>query len=332
MENNSNTKKMTPVSSPSSGSHISWTGIGFAFSTFAVIVLIIVFSVSFYKISTLGKQLQLNTAALQQRVADMQTHMDSFHQELQQSDDVIKQTVTEMHQAQNSDKNAWRILEAQYYVKLAAANVEFQNNLPVAIQLLQTADKQIQALNDPKLDGLRKALADDMTSLQAVQPVDYTGIYLRLSALDAQVNNLPFIARHIEGSVPTDQIAVDSSWWKHGLNETWKALQKIVVIRYHAAGVPPLVTPDQQDFIKQNLHAMFEQAMWAVLNKKPEIYRASLQQAAQWLQQYFAADASVTQSELSGVNQLQQIDINPSVPKITASVQAFHDYLEKSTA
>lgn len=332
MENKSNDKKITPVPSPSNSDRYSWSSIGLAFSTFAVIVLIVVFSFSFYKVSILGKQMQLNESALQQRVADIQMNMDGMHQELQQSNETMKQTINEIHQTQNSDKNSWRVLEAQYYVKLAAANLEYQNNLSLAVQLLQTADKELQALNDPKFDGLRKAIADDLASLQTVQQVDYTGIYLRLSALDGQVNNLPFMISHTESVVPVDQTALDTSWWKHGLNETWKALQKIVVVRYHSAGVPPLVTPDQQDFIRQNLHAMFEQAMWAVLNKKPEVYRASLQQTAQWIQQYFVADASVTQAELSGVNQLLQIDIKPSIPKITASLQAFHDYLEKSTA
>lgn len=119
---------------------------------------------------------------------------------------------------------------------------------------------------------------------------------------------------------------------KKGLIETWQGLQKIVVVRYHSAGVPPLVTPDQQTFIRQNIHAMYAQAMWAVLNKKNDIYQASLQQASQWIQQYFAADAQSTQNQVKSINELKQIDINPTLPKITASEQAFHDYFEKVSA
>lgn len=323
MENKRDAQVNKPVSSPHAKKQFPWASIGIVFSTFAVIVLIAVFLVSFYKISYLGKQLQNNLFTLQQRMDAQQASLETFRQDTQQATESLKQAIADVRQAQSVDKNAWRITEAQYYVKLASTNLLIENNVPIAIQLLQTADKEIQNINDPKYDALRKALADDIVSLQNVPHVDYTGIYMRLSALNSQVDKLPMIVRQAEKSLASSDSVPSEVWWKRGLSETWQTLQKIIVIRYHQEGVPPLTTPNQQDFLLQNVHAAFEKAMWAVLNKNPDIYHASLQQVSQWINKYFVDNDPVTQNMVSNLNQLQQIDVNPATPKITASLQAF---------
>jgi uroporphyrin-3 C-methyltransferase len=307
--------------------HIPWAAIGIMFSTFSVIVLIATFCFSFYKVSLVGKQMQRELAAFQNHQTNMQTSIDTIQQQSKQSTDALNQSMAELRQSFNGDKNTWRILEAQYYVKLADAKLQYESNISTAIQLLQAADSEIKDINEPRLDSARKVLAEDIAALQSTPQVDYTGLYMRLSALDQQVDKLPTLIKPTGDVVAPQAIATNEPWWKRGLQNTWKSLQKIVVVRYHATGTLPLVTPEQQDFLIQNCHAMFEKAMWAVLNKQPEIYHASLQQASNWISQYFVMDSAATKNILTNIVELQQIDIHPTVPRVTTSLQAFRDYL-----
>jgi uroporphyrinogen-III synthase len=318
MENKMNEKKVA---------RIPWAGLGVLCTTFAVIVLITAFCFSFYKIAILGKKLENAQVQLHAQVESMKTDVDSLQQNAQQSMNSVQQALTELRQIENSGKDTWRVREAGYYVELANANLQFENNIPLAIQLLQTADHQVQTINDPKLDVLRKVLADDIANLQSVPQVDYKGIYLRLAALDAQVDKLPMLLKPAENTVNSTTTNNNQAWWRRGLEESWQTLQKIVVVRYRATGAPPLVTPEQQDFLMQNIHGMLQRAMWAVINKNADIYHSSLQQAIDWMHQYFMANSALTESMQTNLVQLQQIDIHPTTPKIIASVQAFHDYL-----
>jgi uroporphyrin-III C-methyltransferase len=305
----------------------SWSGLSILFSGIAFIVLCVAFYMAFYRIAFLGKQLQHDIMAAQQRADVIQSSINSVRQDTKQSLDAMTQSITELRQSINSDNNTWHILEAQYYVKLADAKLKFESNISAAIQLLQAADKEIHSLNDPRLDTVRKTLATDIVNLQAAPQIDYTGLYMRLYALDQELNKLPMVIRSVNNNVVSTSVINHEPWWKRGLQQSWQMLQKIVVIRYHASGAPPFITPDQQDFLLQNCHAMFEKAMWAVLSKQTAIYHASLQQIANWVSRYFTADASATKSMLDNIGELQQIDVHPVVSGVTASLQAFNDYL-----
>ncbi len=316
METNDKVKKRLP-----------WMHIGIGVLVVAGVVAIGVLANGLYKSNEESKQLASNMVGMQQKLEGLKTDIQTVQHDSEQASDALRQAITTLTQAQTNDKDAWRILEAQYYVKLADTNLTFENNFPVAIQLLQTADNNIRELNNPKLDPIRKALADDVMALQNVPIVDYTGLYLRLVAVDNTINQLPILVKDPQKNLSQVIVPSENVWWKRGLAETWQTLQKIVVIRYHESGVPPLVTPAQQDFIQENLHAMLQKSMWGLLNKNPGVYQASLQQSADWIKQYYLASSPVTQNVLQNITQLAQLNVNPATPKITASLQAFHDYL-----
>lgn len=323
MENNQDETTVQPEPSR----RISWFGIGLLISGIGAVIFIAAFGIAVSHFLKFDEQIAKGMLLLDQRINSFQTSLTQSQQEAQQSNDELKKSLEEVRQAQSGNNETWRINEAQYYVKLADANLQFENHVDVAIQLLQAADQTIGTLNNPKLDPIRKALADDIVSLQNVPNVDYTGLYLKLAAVNDQLDKLPMFVRRPENVALTSTQNADEAWWKRGLQDTWQMLQKIVVIRYNTSGEPPLISPEQHDFLLQNLHAILEKSMWALLNKQAEIYKSSLQQATQWVNQYFMTNSPLTQTALTNLNELQQVDIHPAAPKITATLQAFHDYL-----
>jgi uroporphyrin-3 C-methyltransferase len=161
--------------------------------------------------------------------------------------------------------------------------------------------------------------------LQNVPSVDYTGLYLQLSALNEQIEKLPLINLN-PSPLSTANAAENLAWWRRGLQQTEKILRQLIVIRHTDNGMLPFITPEQKGFLYQNLHAMLQQAMFALIQKQPDIYRTSLQQATVWIKQYFIQDSPAVSAALSNLVQLQAVTIQTDVPSLQASMQAFQGY------
>jgi uroporphyrin-III C-methyltransferase len=204
--------------------------------------------------------------------------------------------------------------------------LQFENNIPQAIVLLQNADGYLSGLSDDRLRPVRKALAADVAALQAVPQIDVVGIYMRLVALNDQIKQLPLPNKPQQTDVVQAPSNENLPWWKRGLRQTEQALKQIVVIRYNAQDTLPFITPEQQNFLILNLHAEMENAIWGLLHQQPEIYRTSLTQAKNWIIQYGQSDSPMTKSLITNLTQLEQMNIKPEPPKSLQSLQEFPEY------
>jgi uroporphyrin-3 C-methyltransferase len=337
-ENNSadnNTADPRPVVEPTPKARTNWRGYGISFTLLGFVILFGAYYYGMCRLIHLNKTLAATVAAVNTTVNDQQAtitalqtsagtaqkDLSEWHDELTKQQDLIGD-LKKSYQAKN---DTWSVAEAGYLVKLANANLQLGDNIPLIINLLQTASQELQGLTDPAIVTIRKALAADILSMQAVPAVDITGIYLQISALNGEVNKLPFIIQR-PGTAPVTEVSTDQKWWQRGWQQTLTALKKIVVVRYNQSDVAPFILPNQQEFLLQNIHAMFEQAMSALVHRQPEIYRNSLITANEWIKKYFLPDSSVTQATLAALDKLQGVNIDPALPTLSATLQAFHDY------
>jgi uroporphyrinogen-III synthase/uncharacterized protein HemX len=340
MENQTDAENANANVNTARGSRSPWGSIGIFLSACSFIVLVAAFYFSYQGLMASDNKLAAATATISDQIAANQQEMTTLRQavsDAQSNSKSLQEALTAqqnaINQFHNTDqtKDALNVGEAQYLAALAQDNLQIGDNVPLVINLLQTADQKIKDLTDPKLLPLRKAFATDIAALQAVPVVDITGIYLQLSALNLQTDKLPLpTLRPTQDTTETTPDGKRVVWWKRGLQNSWDVIRKMVVIRYNKSGQIPFMTPDQQLYLYQNLHAMFEQAMWAVVHKQPQIYQASLTQAADWIRQYYINDAPATQAILTSITQLQAQNIKPALPTIDATLQALRDFTAAS--
>lgn len=305
---------------------LPWHAITLFFSVLTLILMLVIFYLlnnHYLKIFSKESQSQAQYNQLQQKVVAIESQSSQLTEKL----DAQSQAVNALQQTQTGfTRDEWLVVEAEFLVKLANNKLQFENNIDQAIQLLKTADQDISHLNDANVLALRKALADDIANLQGVNKVDVPGVYLQLSALNDQLDKLRLVTKIKENISPTTNKTEQLPWWKKGAQETWQTLRKIVVVRYHETGKPPLVLPEAQDFLLLNLHAALEKSMWGLLHQQPVVYETSLQQTVKWVKEYFIVDDALTQSILNNLAQLQKINVKPSPPALSASLQAFQEY------
>lgn len=320
------------MDTPSQRRFFPWKTIGILCSALSVVILIFVFYLAYYSLLFTSKNLLTRVSAMQQNMQHLQEVISNTAQQTQRWNAEIKaqaQALSALQQAQDNNKNTLTLLEVQQWVKRANDNVQFENNIPTAIVLLKNADQALREANDSQFNSLRQAIAEDITALQAVPQVDVVGIYTRLTALSEQVTKLP-LPNNLINTKPQSLVDNTLPWWKRSLQQTWQELQKIVVVRYNPSGSLPLMTPEQQNFLYQNMQAILEKAMWALLHKQSDVYHLSLQQAIDWTKKYFVPNAQATESMLNNLQELQQTNINPSAPNTLSAVSALQESFPKA--
>lgn len=315
---------------------INWAKNGILISAFGFIILFAGLYIANMRmlhtqasLAKINEQLVAKIDENQQTIYTLQNTLNNTQQNFQTLREEVtsqEQTVNTLRNKALTNQDQWSVNEAHYLVKLANDNLQISENLPLIITLLQTADSKLRDSTDPKIIALRKALTEDITTFQALQSVDITGIYLKLAALNNAVDKLALPNNRPVADENTSTTNKRLPWWKKGLQQTWNSLKQIVIVRYNASGEMPFIAPGQQDFLYQNLHAKYEQAMWALMNRQEEIYKTSLQQTQLWIAKYFLQDDPATQAQIANLKELENISIDPKLPTLDKTMEAFNSY------
>ncbi|MBN3564634.1 uroporphyrinogen-III C-methyltransferase [Aliamphritea spongicola] len=278
------------------------------------------------KVSNLGQQIQ----ALESKAKADAANIDELQARLTRSIQQITAT-------QQNTRKDWIIAEAEYLLRLANQRVLMEQTPQGALKLLRSADKILKETDDVTIYAVRKALASDIAALEAVPELDTEGLFLRLGALNEQVNNLKLIPLTEQHKLPeivsevSDETFTET--WTANLQKAWAKIadkfNQLVVIQDRDAPVEPLLSPQQNFYLQQNLHLMLEQAQLSLLQRRSGTYENSLSKAEGWVGTYFEASDSTTQALIRSLQELKQVNVAPVLPDISGSLNALKKYLQE---
>lgn len=232
----------------------------------------------------------------------------------------------------------WLLAEAEYLLKLANQRILIERSAKGAEALLTEADAILRDLDDPDLFSLRKAVNSDLAALRLIQTIDREGIYLQINGLIDQVQRLPVrpereqvvgrsqqpVAEKLDQKLTTD------SWWaalKHNIYAFGQSLRSYININTNAEKPTPLLAPESAQYLQQNVRLMLERAQLALLREQQAIYQNSLQQAENYLADFYPDSAPVDNFR-GQLMQLAAKDIVVELPDITGSLELLHSYIE----
>jgi len=274
-----------------------------------------------------------NLAALKQAETQKSTDIDTLQARLTQS----IQQVEASGLKQNSRKD-WLLAEVEYLLRLANQRVLMENTPIGALALLKSADKILQQTDDVSIFSVRKSLAADIAALGAVPHIDQEGLYLKIDALSAQINQLKLVPITDKKQLPKiiDEVASDavSEAQQSSLSKIWEKasakLEKLVVINNRDAAIEPLLSPAQQAGLLQNLHILFEQTQLALLQRKQLPYQRSIEKAELIINTHFQAKDGVSLALLSGLKSLKDEQVSVNLPSIAGSLNTLKAYLKQA--
>ncbi|MGV3346642.1 uroporphyrinogen-III C-methyltransferase [Enterobacteriaceae bacterium LUAb1] len=218
-----------------------------------------------------------------------------------------------------NDASLWLLSQADYLVKMAARKLWSDQDVATAIVLLKSADSSLAEINDPGLIDIRRAITQDMTDLAAINQVDYDGIILRLNQLTNSVDDLR-LADNNRDDAPMDENSSEISHslheWRQNLLKSWhKFMDDFITIRRRNTTAEPLLAPNQDIYLRENIRSRLLIATQAVPRHQNEIFRQSIDTVSVWVRAWFDASDPATKAFLSQLDELHEQPVSMEVPK-----------------
>lgn len=320
---------------PQSSGGVSW---GFLFNL--VFILLLLFATAtggFYLYQELTQQ-QEKTAALakqlQQGLDDPRTRITHLEQQQRTSENQFDQKLAQLQARQSEvqdqvnklaqrNPNHWMAEEAKYLVRMAGNKLWLEKDPQTALSLLEAADDRIETMKDPSLMPIRKALARDMSDVAAIKSTDVAGTVLSLDTIIERLPKLKVNRSESKINARDDSLQVTESIddWQTNLAKSWQALiEEFVIIRKRTTDPAPLLAPDQQWYLVENIRNKLLQAQLALFRQDQVNYRQSVTLARKWIFQYFALDDNKTEQTLAALDALATLEIqSPTIEQFAAT-------------
>ncbi|TVP48523.1 MAG: hypothetical protein EA345_08995 [Halomonas sp.] len=263
--------------------------------------------------------------ALQSTLSELRSEFDSYRSEV---DGTLDQVLDQLSQEQDADERDWLHAEAAYLLRLANQRLQLEGDVEGASALLRTADARLVDADNPALTSVRRAIASELAALDAVPQVDRTGLYMALNAQQERISGLR-LSQEIEERAVTSSIEQPpTGTFQRQLARFGQELKDLVVIRQHDEAMEALITPEQESYLRQSLRLVLEQAQLALLNEEQELYEASIDKALELLNSYYDTTREEAQSVIARLQELQQAQVQPELPDISASQQELARFIE----
>jgi uroporphyrin-3 C-methyltransferase len=259
-----------------------------------------------------GTQTAARLALLDQRLAESQSQQDALQM---------------LYQEFANDRDQRVISEVEQLLVIAGEQLQLAGNLRSALMALQTADMRLQQLNKPQAIQLRKLIGRDIEHLQALPAIDVVGASLRLDGMAAMVDKLPLVSDHhprASGDVTAPDYETNA--WRRLASEIWRDLRQLVRIERIDRPEPPLLTPEQSFFLRENLRLRLLTARIALLQRDESTYHADLRATEDWLKRHFDSTDINVQNSIASIRQLAGSAINIQLPDISETLNAAGRY------
>jgi uroporphyrin-3 C-methyltransferase len=244
---------------------------------------------------------------------------------LQESSTTIQAGLEGIRKDLLKNRADWAMAEAEQLMVIANHRLQLARDVGSALAALRATDRLLESLADPNLLPVRRTLAREIASLEALERIDIPGMSLRLVQLAEQADRLPLAGA---GRAASETVAVSTpanTDWRTSAHDLWQDLKSLVRIRYHSEGQKPLLAPEQHYFLRENLRLMLFGAQNALLQGNVPVYQENLKSAIQWLRDYYDLTSQVTVAALADLEKLATARVVAEMPNIAGSLAALRD-------
>lgn len=322
---------------------------GFLLGAIALAVILLVGGGVWYAsqagTQALSKDLAAENAQLKSQMAQLQQEQQQTQKQMQEFKEFIaRQSALSTQQQQqeaalkhelellrsritvlsSTDVKSWLLAQADFLVKMAERKLWNDQDVVTAMVLLKNADASLAEMNDPSLLDVRTALRNDITALSAVSQIDFDGTILRLNQLAGQVDNLRLDDGSRDGapmdSSDSEGLTSSVADWRTNLTKSWKGfMSDFITIRRRDNTSAPLLAPNQDIYVRENIRAQLLIAAQAVPRHQEESYKQSLDAVSTWVRAYFSDNDPANTAFLAEVDALAAQPISMSAPDSLAS-------------
>ncbi|WP_341210168.1 uroporphyrinogen-III C-methyltransferase [Alteromonas stellipolaris] len=297
---------------------------------------------------SLAKAQQANTAQVNDMLSDRKQTADTLRMlnmqngelkdavdSLQQQNSALVQQAEATQQQLNSMEGQrpadWLIAEADYLVRMAGRKLWLENDVRTATLLLVNADKRLKSLADPSVLPVRAKLAEDIQTLQQMNPVSQSSVALALTGMLAQIDKLPLdtFEKPVEADADSNELSESADDWKENLAKVWHSIvDGFLTVKSLEGPVEPVMSLQAQFLVKEQLRLQLMHAQSAALKADSGLYEQSLLYAKTMLEEHYDVEKSQVTGFISALDNLVDTDISQPIPSQLVSQKPLEQLLE----
>ena len=238
----------------------------------------------------------------------------------------LENSVAAIQGASAGARDTWLLAEAEYYMQIANAQLQLGNNPRLAMLALEMADERVVQMADPALTDVRRALAEELAALEAMEKPDLEGTMLTLASLSRVVDSLPLRAAADEpresGAAASGEAGAAARAW----DSVKEAMSGLVKVTPPDEDTRVLLTPDAARLIRSNLALQLQAARLALLRGEQAIFEQSLEDADALLEQYFDGDSAQVKSAQATIAEIRDSMVAVAAPDISESLRLIRQF------
>ena len=229
-------------------------------------------------------------------------------------------------------RDAWILAESEYYMQIANAQLQLANNPHLASLALRMADERILQLANPALTDVRRAISDELASLDVMEKPDIEGATLTLASLARVVESLPFAS-----AANADDEATEIDPDQSGPGRAWasvkNAMSGLVTVTPPDRAKLVQLSPDAEFFLRNNIALQLQSARLALLRGEQAIFEQTLDDTSALLSEYFDAESAAVSGALETIAEIRSHVFTTATPDISESLRLLRQFrtLDEST-
>ncbi|MGR9073874.1 MAG: uroporphyrinogen-III C-methyltransferase [Gammaproteobacteria bacterium] len=251
-------------------------------------------------------------------------------EKLESARNELTNAVKQVQRQLGKTRGDWLIADAEYLLSIANQRLQLLGDVGTTIEALQAADQRLRESGDAAVFKIREELAKEIARVRAVDVPDMVGIYSKLRHLEETVDKLAVLLPYA-GKKSGDENGDGGQTGEESASGVNKLLDSalveiegLVTIRRTDQPIKSIITPEEAEFIRQQLKVKLQMVKLALIQQNDKLYSANLDEARNWLQQNFTVNA-VARDFIKELENLKQITIRSQMPDISLSLKMLRD-------
>jgi len=232
------------------------------------------------------------------------------------------------------------LVDVEAAIRMALQQGAITGSAEPLVLVLRQSDERLARYNQPRLEGVRRAIARDLDRVKAVGVADIASLTIKLDDVMRTVDELPLLAsaesrKDREAARPAAAASAarpvsgastgaGASWplphdlaqaWQTVSERLWDEVRSLVRVTRIEHPDAALLAPEQAFFLRENLKLRLLNARLALLSRQFSTVQADLVVAQAALERYFDRGSRRTTGAIELVRQVGQQARQISLPR-----------------
>ncbi|WP_233151781.1 uroporphyrinogen-III C-methyltransferase [Pelomonas sp. KK5] len=219
----------------------------------------------------------------------------------------------ELIQSMSRSRDENIIVDIEAAIRVAVQQTVITGSAEPLVAALRQADDRLARYKQPRMEGIRRAVARDLDRIKAISVVDVSTLTIRLDEAARLLDDLPLLSgpsrpetsarasakaeagKPAAASAPPPESDGQMARWMWQAHQRWDDAVKLVwgetrtLVRVtridHPEGM--LIAPDQTFFLRENLKLRLLNARLALLSRQFDTAQSDLREVQETLGRYF---------------------------------------------